>query len=83
VIGGLIMHPLAFVLGLIFLTIVLPIWIVAHYLTRWRRSRTLSTQDERTMGELYDAARKMEGRIAALERVLDSEVPGWRTKVGG
>ena len=35
------------------------------------------------MGELYDTACKMEGRIVALERVLDSEVPGWRTKVGG
>ena len=70
------------VLGIIFLVIVAPIWIVAHYLTRWRRSRKLSAEDERSLGELYEAARKMEARLAALERVLDAEAPEWRTRVG-
>ena len=78
-IGG----TLLFVLGLIFLVVVAPIWIVAHYLTRWRRSRKLSAEDERSLGELYEAARHMEARMAALERVLDAEAPGWRTRVGG
>jgi phage shock protein B len=73
----------SFVLGIIFLVIVAPIWIAAHYLTRWRRSRKLSSDDERVLGELYEAARKMEARLAALERVLDAEAPGWRTRAGG
>ena len=72
-----------FVLGLIFLLVVAPIWIVAHYLVRWRRSRRLSAGDEKALGELYDLARRMEGRIATLERVLDAEAPGWRTRSGG
>jgi phage shock protein B len=76
------MHPFAFVLGIIFLTVVAPVWIVAHYLTRWRRSRKLSAADEKTLGELYDIARRMEGRVASLERVLDAEAPGWRTRTG-
>ena len=80
--GGLIMHPFFFILGLIFLTIVMPIWIVAHYLARWRKTRSLSSQDERTLGELYEMARRMESRVASLERVLDAEAPGWRTRVG-
>ncbi|HUB94304.1 MAG TPA: envelope stress response membrane protein PspB [Stellaceae bacterium] len=71
-----------FVLGVIFLTIVAPIWIVAHYLARWRRGRSLSPSDERSLGELYDAARRMEARLATLERVLDAESPGWRTRTG-
>jgi phage shock protein B len=71
-----------FVLGVIFLVVVAPIWIVAHYLTRWRRSRRLSTEDERSLGELFEAAGKMEARLVALERVLDAEAPGWRTRVG-
>jgi phage shock protein B len=75
-------HMVAFVLGVIFLVVVAPIWIVAHYLTRWRRSRKLSIEDERSLGELYEAARKMEARLAALESVLDAEAPGWRTRVG-
>ena len=77
------MEPMVtFVLGVIFLVVVAPIWIVAHYLTRWRRSRKLSVEDERSLGELYEAARKMETRLAALERVLDAEAPQWRTRVG-
>ena len=72
-----------FVLGLIFLLVVAPIWIVAHYLVRWRRSRRLTSADEKALGELYDIARRMEGRIVALERVLDAEAPGWRAKSGG
>jgi len=77
-IGG----TLVFVLGLVFLVVVAPIWIVAHYLTRWRRSKKLSAEDERSLGELYETARRMEGRIAALERVLDAEAPGWRARTG-
>ena len=75
-------HMVAFALGVIFLVVVAPIWIVAHYLTRWRRSRKLSAEDERSLGELYEAARKMEARLSALERVLDAEAPDWRTRVG-
>jgi phage shock protein B len=73
---------LFFILGLIFLTIVAPIWIVAHYLARWRKSRKLSAADERSLGEVYEVARRMEARVAALERVLDAEAPGWRTRTG-
>jgi phage shock protein B len=76
------MGPGGFILGLVFLTIVAPIWIVAHYLTRWRRSRRLSAADEATLGDLHEIARRMEGRIATLERVLDAETPGWRTRTG-
>jgi phage shock protein B len=72
-----------FILGLIFLTIVAPVWIIAHYLARWRKSRKLSAADERSLGEIYEIARRMEGRVAALERVLDAEAPGWRTRMGG
>ena len=71
-----------FVLTVIFMVVVAPIWIVAHYLTRWRRSRKLSAEDERNLGELYEAARKMEARMAALESVLDAEAPGWRRRMG-
>jgi len=71
-----------FVLGLIFLLVVAPIWIVAHYLVRWRKSRRLSAGDEKALADLYDLARRMEGRIATLERVLDAEAPGWRGKSG-
>ena len=65
-------------LGVIFLLIVAPIWIAAHYLTRWRSARTLSGEDERSLGEVWKIARQMQDRIDNLERILDSEAPGWR-----
>ena len=73
---------LGFILGIIFLTVVAPIWIIAHYLARWRRSRKLSADDEKSLGEVYEIARRMEARVAALERVLDAEAPGWRSRTG-
>jgi phage shock protein B len=76
--GGMVL----FILGILFLTVVAPLWIVAHYLTRWRSSRKLSGEDERALGEIWQSARRMEGRIEALERALDAEAPGWRGSKG-
>jgi phage shock protein B len=72
----------AFVLGIIFLVIVAPIWIIFHYVTQWRQARRLSSDDEKALGELWQSARRMEGRIDALEKVLDAEAPGWRMRTG-
>jgi phage shock protein B len=72
-----------FILGVIFLVVVAPIWVIAHYTTRWRATRRLSNEDEKALGELWQSARRMETRIDALERVLDTEAPGWRMQSGG
>ena len=72
-----------FVLGIIFLTVVAPLWIIFHYITVWRASRRLSIDDEKALGELWQSARRMEGRIESLEKVLDAEAPGWRMRAGG
>ena len=67
-----------FVLGVLFLTVVAPIWIVAHYSTRWRTAKTLSTEDESMLAEIWASADKIEARLRNLERILDTEHPGWR-----
>jgi phage shock protein B len=72
------MHFGFFVLGLIFLTIVAPIWIIAHYLVRWRATRAISREDQRALGELWESVQRIEARIEALEKILDAEAPGWR-----
>jgi phage shock protein B len=72
-----------FILGIIFLLIVAPIWIIAHYATRWRAARRLSAEDEKALAEIWQSARRMETRIEALEHVLDGEAPGWRMRAGG
>ena len=70
-----------FHVGLILaLTIVAPLWIVFHYLTRWRMSKTMTREDEKILRDLWQTAERMETRVANLERILDAEAPGWRSK---
>ncbi len=67
-----------FILGVLFLTVVAPVWIVAHYVTRWRTAKTLSAEDEKVLAEVWASTDKMESRIRNLDRNLDTEHPGWR-----
>ncbi len=66
---------------MVFLVIVAPIWIVAHYLTRWRTAKTLSAEDETLLAELRELVDKMESRVNTLERILDAETPHWRKQL--
>lgn len=68
------------VLLILFLVVVAPIWIVSHYATKWRTSRSLSREHERALADLWDTAQRMEARVRNLERVLDAEAPGWRAR---
>lgn len=74
------MHEIAFVPIILFLIFVAPVWVILHYVTKWRAARGLSADDERLLADLWQNATRMEDRIRQLERILDSEAPGWRTK---
>jgi len=63
---------------ILFLSIVAPVWIIAHYSASWRKHRGLSTQDEAMLRDLYDSAEKISERLGTIERILDHEVPDWR-----
>lgn len=65
----------------LFLTIVAPIWIISHYVTRWRTAKILSAEDEKMLQELWELAPKLESRMNTLERILDDEAPNWRKQV--
>lgn len=69
-----------FVVAIIFLVIVAPVWIIFHYVTKWRIAKTLSADDEQMLSDLWHSAGKMEDRIRQLEKILDAEAPGWRSK---
>ena len=61
---------------ILFLVIVAPIWIIAHYITRWRLAKTLTPEDEKQFAELWRIAERMEERIDSVERILEAEEPG-------
>ncbi|MFQ5974188.1 MAG: envelope stress response membrane protein PspB [Alphaproteobacteria bacterium] len=63
---------------ILILVIVAPIWIITHYVTVWRTSKTLSGEDENMLQQLWEDASRMEDRIKTLERILDAEAPEWR-----
>jgi phage shock protein B len=51
--------------------IVLP-GMIFHYVTLWRKQKTLMPDDERMMEDLWRSAKAMERRIETLERLLES-----------
>ncbi|HKL62394.1 MAG TPA: envelope stress response membrane protein PspB [Woeseiaceae bacterium] len=68
------------ILGILFITIVLPLWIILHYVTKWKKSRELSGTEEEMLEEIWTLSQNMESRLNALETILDDEVPDWRRK---
>lgn len=62
-----ILAPFVFVLALV--------WMVMHYRQSQRRNEP---QKNTPPAELLRRAEAMEHRIDALERILDTESPGWR-----
>ncbi len=63
---------------ILLMVIVAPIWIIAHYLTRWRLAKSLSDSDEKLLNELRQLADKLDERVGVVEKILDSESPHWR-----
>lgn len=81
------MHPeffiIFFVLGILFLVIVAPIWIILHYARSKRAHSILSREDRQELHSLEEKAEDMADRIETLESILDNETPTWRRKGGG
>ena len=68
------------VIPVLLLTVCFPIWIVFHYITKWKTSKGLTSEDEKMLGEIWESTNKMEDRIRNLERILDIEAPTWRQR---
>ena len=69
------------IFGILFMTIVLPLFIIGHFATRWRATKSLTNADGHMLEEVWESAQKMESRINALETILDDEIPDWRRRV--
>ncbi len=66
------------VIPILLITVCLPLWIIFHYVTKWKTSKGLSPEDEKMLSEIWESANRMEDRINTLERILDIETPNWR-----
>jgi len=52
--------------------IVLP-GMIFHYVTLWRKQKTLMPDDERMLEDLWRSARSIERRIETIEELLDAQ----------
>jgi phage shock protein B len=62
------------------LTVLAPLIVIFHFITKWKQSREISGADEQLLEELYELSQSMEERLCTLEKILDDELPEWRTK---
>lgn len=67
-----------FVPTILFMTIVAPIWIVLHYRSANRSSRSLNDEDRENVEQILVTVDKLTERIQALESILDAEHGDWR-----
>jgi len=68
------------VLAIIFMVVVLPVWLLLHYLTKMKGMRGLSAEDEAALEKLWKNSAAMEERINTLETILDEHHPSWRNR---
>ena len=66
---------------IVFIAIPAPLFIVLHFITKWKQSREISGGDEKMLEDLWLLARRLEERLESLEIILDSELPDWRKKI--
>jgi len=65
---------------IVFIAIPAPLFIVLHFITKWKQAREISGGDEKMLEELWNLSQRMEERLESLETILDSELPEWRKK---
>ncbi len=54
--------------------------VFMHYQAEFRKTKSISTDDERLVDDLWKTAQRLERRVEALETLLDKEAPDWRNE---
>jgi phage shock protein B len=57
-----------------FLFIGMP-WIILHYVTQWKKSGSITREDESLLDDLYETARRLDDRLHSIERIVAAETP--------
>ncbi len=66
---------------IVFIAVPAPLFIILHFITKWKQSREISGGDEKMLEDMWLLARRLEERLESLETILDSELPDWRRKI--
>ena len=74
------MATAVFVLTIIIMTVIVPLFVIMHYTTKWKATKGLSDDEHQMLEDLWKESQAMQSRVNALETILDNEVPDWRNK---
>ncbi|MEC9067142.1 envelope stress response membrane protein PspB [Pelagerythrobacter marinus] len=53
-------------------------WIILHYITKWKTSATITSDDEALLEELYSLAKRLDERMDTVERLVASDNPDFK-----
>jgi len=56
-------------------------WVILHYMTKWKQAPKITDEDEKLLDDMYVLARRLEDRLATVERIIAADHPGWQPGV--
>ena len=65
---------------ILLIVVVIPLWLIFHYVTKWKAMKGFTPEDEASLGDLRSSADRLEDRLRTMERIMDDEVPDWRSR---
>jgi phage shock protein B len=54
-------------------------WLILHYVTKWKSTATITSEDENLLQDLYDTARRLDDRLVTIERIMTADNPNWKS----
>ena len=66
------------VLAILFMSVILPLVIIMHYVTKWKSTKGLTDEEQQMLEELWEGSEQMMSRVEALETILDKDSSEWR-----
>ncbi|MCH8070937.1 MAG: envelope stress response membrane protein PspB [Proteobacteria bacterium] len=75
------MSELLTIAVIVFIAVPAPLFIVLHFITKWKQSREISGGDEKMLEDMWLLAQRLEERLESLEEILDSDLQDWRRKI--
>ncbi|MDA0992116.1 MAG: envelope stress response membrane protein PspB [Proteobacteria bacterium] len=66
---------------IVFIAVPAPLFIVLHFITKWKQSREISGGDEKMLEDMWLMSQQLEERLESLETILDNELSDWRKKL--
>ncbi len=75
------MNELLTIAVIVFIAVPAPLFIVLHFITKWKQSREISGGDEKMLEDMWLLAQRLEERLESLEEILDSDLQDWRRKI--